>query len=644
MVCLALLACAIRASAEAKYTAVQCYPGVTDGGSSASYSESGRAGREAFCYGDGLGIYLPSRGAEGRYGQWTISAPEGTHFSYVSLSNRRGARQGWRPRTVAIGTDDSLSYIKGWRDGDWHSGWTLGNFKAVAAKLVCRPDTTATFVSRGTGRRLCEPSWAAYVFARQFKFVIRDTTAPVISDVQGSLFSSGTKSGIQTGTFSVSDKGGGVQQVFLRVNGTRAATRNYACHLANLEGTPVADQFTPCPGSRTEILAVNTSAAPFRAGSNSVQVCASDYTDSAASGFPANVACSAERIVNVGSGSGTTPGGNPPPPSPPPHSPPPPSPHPPSPPPPSPSPPPPSPPPPSPHPPSPSPPPPSGSCPLSQLGAPLQMSMPGCTLIASDTASNPDPRNFWGNIECGRTWGNSDPSRAQRLFGSGDAHVTATGAAQGNAYYRRLTVLDGDDYSGERCELGRNNHDGPTAFYREGERRATLISLRLPSNFPLGVNTWQTVMQLKQAQPADNGGGVPILFMGAYQNQWHIESVNAQNQYWQFPARPGVWTRFAWDVFYSDDPNKGWLQVSADLNNDGDFNDTGERTPVIHNSTLKTESAGPAGGSDGLNPGDPIPDHLRTGVYHDPSIPCPAPTGCSIEVDNVQVLKSPSAP
>ncbi len=270
------------------------------------------------------------------------------------------------------------------------------------------------------------------------------------------------------------------------------------------------------------------------------------------------------------------------------------------------------------------------------------MSMSGCTLIRSDTAAAADPRGFWGNVECGRTFGNSDLSRAKQLSGTGDAHLTATGAGQGNSYYRRLTVLDGDDYSGERCELGRNDHNGPVAFYHEGQRRATYISLRLPANFPLATNAFQTVMQMKQSQPSNNGGGIPILFMGAYSNQWHIESVNATNQDWRFPARPGIWTRFAWDVYYSDNPNRGWVQVSADLNDDGDFNDLGERSPVIHQATLKAETAGT--NSDGIAQGAPIPDHLRTGIYHDPAIPCPAPTGCSIEVDNVQVLKAPGAP
>ena len=277
-----------------------------------------------------------------------------------------------------------------------------------------------------------------------------------------------------------------------------------------------------------------------------------------------------------------------------------------------------------------------GGCPLAHGGVEVEMSVSGCKVIASDTASHRDPRTFWGNVECGANWGDQDLSRAQDLSTDGDGHVAATGAGQGDNDFRRLTVLDGDDYSGERCELGRNDHDGPVAFYREGQRRATYVSLRLPSNFPLATDNFQTVLQMKQAQPSDNGGGIPILFMGAYDNQWHIESSEAEDQYWRFPAQAGVWTRFAFDVLYSQDPNKGWLQVSADLNGDGDFNDSGERTPVIHGPTLKAETAGSS--SDGLSEGESIPDHLRAGIYHDTSIPCPAPVGCSIDVDNVQVL------
>jgi hypothetical protein len=268
----------------------------------------------------------------------------------------------------------------------------------------------------------------------------------------------------------------------------------------------------------------------------------------------------------------------------------------------------------------------------------LGVTVGGCRVLASDTATGSNPRNFWGSVECGRSLGSPDPSRQQDIASGGDTHLTATGAAQGDSNYRRLTVEDSDDYYGERCELGKNDHrTGPTTFYHEGQRRATFVSLRLPSNFPLNADSWQTVMQMKQAQPShDDGPGPPILFMGAYEGRWQVEGVNGD--FWTFPAQPGVWTRFGFDVFYSQDQSRGWLQVSADLNGDGDFDDPGERSPVIHAATLATEIAAPGSSGDGLAPGASIPSHLRTGIYHDSSISCPAPSGCSIEVDNVQVV------
>ena len=258
---------------------------------------------------------------------------------------------------------------------------------------------------------------------------------------------------------------------------------------------------------------------------------------------------------------------------------------------------------------------------------PLGMTIPTCAAVASDTVQASSPLGFWGSIDC------ANQSRQETIASGGDAHVAATGEPA-NGSYRRLTVLDGDNVYGERCELGYNNHGGPTAFYREGEHRVTYYSERLPSNFPLSTSKWQTVMQMKQAEPQHDGNTGVALEMEARQSSWVVDAH--WNQVWKFPAQAGVWTRFAWDVYYSGDPNKGWLQVSADLNNDGDFDDPGERSPVIHTATMATEIAGYPG--DGVAVGTGIPSHLRVGVYHDPAIACPQPTGCSIDVDNVQVV------
>jgi hypothetical protein len=265
----------------------------------------------------------------------------------------------------------------------------------------------------------------------------------------------------------------------------------------------------------------------------------------------------------------------------------------------------------------------------------ISMTMPGCRVVASDTSAQSNQALLWGALQCASApryaWGTTE----------GDTHPTASGAAQGDGDFRQLTAIDGDDFWGERCELGRDDwRTGPTAYYREGDHYVTYISERLPSNFPLSTRSWQTVMQMKQAQPSDGGGGGPIIEMEARENRWVI-GVNWVELF-SFPAKANQWTRFAWDVYYSQDPNKGRIQVSADLNGDGDFEDTGERSPVYHVATLKTEIEGPNGASDGIAAGQPIPSHLRAGIYHNPEIPCPASTGgCSVQVDNVQVMAAP---
>ena len=273
---------------------------------------------------------------------------------------------------------------------------------------------------------------------------------------------------------------------------------------------------------------------------------------------------------------------------------------------------------------------PSGDCPLSTPGSSIGMTAPGCRLVASDTVSDPDPNPFWGKIDCAAA------SRHAVRTADGDPHLTATGAAQGNGSYRRLSVLDGDDIWGERCELGFNNHvEGPTAFYREGMRRATFASLRLPETFPLFTTTWQTVLQQKQAQPSNNGGNGPIIEIQANRGMWVLN--NDWKELWTFPAQRGVWTRMILDVFYSQDPTQGSIQWSADLNADGDVDDQGERSPRFTTATLRRETAGGWDG-DGIAAGESIPSHLRAGVYHDPIIPCAVIGACTNEIDNVQVL------
>jgi hypothetical protein len=262
----------------------------------------------------------------------------------------------------------------------------------------------------------------------------------------------------------------------------------------------------------------------------------------------------------------------------------------------------------------------------------------GPAVVFSDTGAAPDPAPLWGKVDC------ESGSRAQQITTGGDTHPTATGGPQGDTAFRQLSVLDGDDVYGERCELGEDfRADGPTVLYRQGKHRLTYLSARLPSTFPLSVFTWQVVMQMKQTFPAENSSGTPVLELDAYDGRWVLRQslsrgpISDSRVLWSVPARSSFWTRFAFDVRYSDRKKHGYIRVGVDLNGDGDFADAGELSKGFHTYTLKIETRG--GGADGIRPGQAIPSHLRAGIYHDSAIPCLAPTGCQVDIDNVQVVR-----
>lgn len=251
-----------------------------------------------------------------------------------------------------------------------------------------------------------------------------------------------------------------------------------------------------------------------------------------------------------------------------------------------------------------------------------------------DDGAPPTAAEVWGSVDCAKR------SRLSDVHVGGDPEAGADGRPQ-DAGFRRLRVVDGDNVAGERCELGRNDHrTSPVSLYQEGSRRITFLSLRLADDFPLDRKAWQVVMQMKQTQPADSGGGVPVLALQANRNRWRlVHSDYDVGVIWAAPASRGRWVRFAFDVTYSTDPEVGSVRVSADLDADGDALDKGERSDRVALRTLKVE--GPGSDSDGLAQGDPIPSHLRVGIYHSPVYPCRG-RSCSIGVDNVGVYEPPA--
>jgi hypothetical protein len=196
-----------------------------------------------------------------------------------------------------------------------------------------------------------------------------------------------------------------------------------------------------------------------------------------------------------------------------------------------------------------------------------------------------------------------------------------------------MTVLDGDDVWGERAELGYNSRLnglgapwGTFFLYGANERRVTQFQMRLPTTFPISTTSWQVVMQMKQTGPSANSGGTPVLALEAREGRWVLtqsDSAGASSnthELWSTPATLGAWTPISLDVTYSPNPSVGKVQMTVG----------GVQSPTITTYTQKYEISP---GSVGLNPGDPIPSHLRMGIYHNAALP-----GTHVDFSDVKVL------
>lgn len=255
-----------------------------------------------------------------------------------------------------------------------------------------------------------------------------------------------------------------------------------------------------------------------------------------------------------------------------------------------------------------------------------------CSIVKQDDASQSNPLPLWDSIDC------ADPTR-----------VSYIAATSNTPAYRHITVLDGDNIYGERCEIGHNDwrygdsgaSNGTFHLYHEGDHTITFMDYRLGPNFPINTTTWQVVAQMKQTQPSDNGNGTPVLALVADHGMWGLRQSNSAGSsdnttlLWSVPAHVNVWTRIAFDVTYSQDPTKGQITVYVDANGNGNFNDPGEKSPVFHTYTSKYEISP---GDKGISVGQTIPSHLRVGIYHDPTISCPAANVCNLDVSKVQIM------
>ncbi len=281
---IAMLALA-RPARAGTYVAVQCHPEYDLAAANAVFSRtSDHYVPAAACGGSGPGLQITNSAdatKDGRYGAWSWYPPAGTEFAHITSEAHVSHDAGHKGLVTII---DAAGGVH-WRwpaEGSWQPvEWSAGSSAAAF---------TAWLQCYGSGGN-CGRSGAAHTYVRRLWFTLRDHSAPTLS-LGGSLFEPGPRRGPQTAQLASSDVGGGVWRWRLLVNGSPAASAEAGCDI--VPGGP-ARRFVPCPLSATHAFPLDTEAAPFRDGANTVTACVSDV------GWPANEVC-ATRQVTVDNG------------------------------------------------------------------------------------------------------------------------------------------------------------------------------------------------------------------------------------------------------------------------------------------------------------------------------------------------------
>jgi hypothetical protein len=274
----------------------------------------------------------------------------------------------------------------------------------------------------------------------------------------------------------------------------------------------------------------------------------------------------------------------------------------------------------------------------------LEETESGLILLHEDPMASSDYGSIWGDYTERSA---ASPERFEFIEdGDGDKWPKGDGTVQTEPGYRRLQILSGDKTSeeSERTELGNNNRqhgieggEGTFMLYEEGKRYKTFFSVRLAANYPYGAETWQIAMQMKQCQPyVEDDLGFVVLEMSCNYGQYWLQYANAikrEGESWGWGAvTPGRWIRFCYDVTYSVDPAKGKIEVTVD-DREAATDFVPQRTSGLITDTQTLAAAAKEGY--GLAVGDPIPSHLRMGIYRNPEIN----VDTHVDIANVQVYE-----
>lgn len=270
----AVLALAPAPAEAGRYTVAQCDR--SNRAFSDALFERQYAGDYAFAFRceededqNALQIHPITGSPEHRFGRISWAAPTGSRIVGVGVEARMRNDAGHQARLsfldgfgnevgrLATGSDAPGSFQSFGRQ------FTDGGRERFAASLNC------------VQRDGCRHSSQARNWIRSVRLTIDDRTPPSVSGA-GSLLEPGWHRSTRELYAGVYDGGAGVRAVTVKVNGSVIPpSQTFGC--ATLDGGVLVSRTRPCTAARIVGNRVETAAAPFVNGSNSVSICAVDF-------------------------------------------------------------------------------------------------------------------------------------------------------------------------------------------------------------------------------------------------------------------------------------------------------------------------------------------------------------------------------
>ena len=301
LICAVALPAALASQATAgTYVARFCAQGVTAAGDNGPFERFGN--QTVFGLANSCGAFNGLRvshnagnpGGLGAEGSWLAERPDGISVARIDYAAAAGDQSGgYFPSVIGdTDADPELDVINGGAQlqGGFSDFSISGDVRRFGVRLSCQTDG---------GACASNPPGSPEAKLRNVTYTLQDPGAPSIGLIAGSLFEAPIQTGAQTVAFDTADVGSGVAGVLVLANGEGAATSPGNCALGN--GFALA--FKPCSPTLAGATAVDTAAAPWRNGQNTVQVCAEDYSTDGT----ANRTCSEPRELRVLNGCASNP-------------------------------------------------------------------------------------------------------------------------------------------------------------------------------------------------------------------------------------------------------------------------------------------------------------------------------------------------